>query len=92
MICIKAESSYSKIILKNGHSVLVRKGLNQWKKELKKYSFYRIHQSWIVNLRYIIKYNSAKAVIYLPSMEISVSRRKKSDFEEIYVNFLRRKR
>lgn len=79
---IESSSNYSKLILMDGHQLLVTRQLKDFEELLGDYRFYRIHHSHLINLNYIIKYvrGDGGQVTMRNGDIIDVSRRKKEIF------------
>ncbi|MGN6249601.1 MAG: LytR/AlgR family response regulator transcription factor [Ginsengibacter sp.] len=79
---IESSSSYSRIYLINGQSVLVTKLLKEFEELLIPYGFFRVHNSHLINLNYIKKYirGTGGQVLMENGDLIDVSRRKKEEF------------
>lgn len=79
---IESSSNYSKLILLDGHQLLVTRQLKDFEELLGDYRFYRIHHSHLINLNYIIKYvrGDGGQVTMRNGDMIDVSRRKKEIF------------
>jgi two-component system LytT family response regulator len=79
---IESSSNYSKIYLQNGKSILVTKLLKDFEDMLQPYRFYRIHNSHLINLKYIEKYikGDGGQVRLTNGKVIDVARRKKEEF------------
>ncbi len=79
---IESSSNYSKIFFKEGKTIVVTKLLKDFEDMLQPYRFYRIHNSHLINLNYILKYVKAQGgqVIMQDGTTIDVARRKKEEF------------
>jgi two-component system, LytTR family, response regulator len=79
---IESSSNYSKIYFQNGKSILVTKLLKDFEDMLLPYRFYRIHNSHLINLKYIEKYIKGEGgqVRLTNGTVIDVARRKKEEF------------
>lgn len=79
---IESSSNYSKIYLQNGKHLVVTKLLKDFEDMLQPYRFYRIHNSHLINLRYIEKYlkGDGGQVRLINGTVIDVARRKKDEF------------
>lgn len=79
---IESSSNYSKIYLQNGKNILVTKLLKDFEDLLVPYRFYRIHNSHLINLRYIEKYikGDGGQVRLVNGTVLDVARRKKEEF------------
>lgn len=82
IIRIESSSSYSRIFLLNGESILVTKLLKEFEDLLIPYRFFRVHNSHLINLNYIKKYLRADGgqVLLDNGDLIDVARRKKEEF------------
>ncbi len=82
IIRIESSSNYSKIILQNGHHMLVTRQLKDFEELLQDYRFYRVHHSHLVNLNFISKYvrGDGGQITMRNGDIIDVSRRKKEVF------------
>lgn len=79
---IESNSNYSRIYLQNGKTILVTKLLKDFEDMLLPYRFYRIHNSHLINLRYIEKYikGDGGQVRLVNGTVLDVARRKKEEF------------
>ncbi len=82
IVRIESSSSYSRIFLTNGQSLLVTKLLKDFEEILAPYHFYRVHNSHLINLNYVKKYlRGVGGQVLLENGEmIDVARRKKDEF------------
>ena len=78
----KAEGSYTRFFLKNGDPILVAKPLRKVNQTLSMEGFVRIHNSYIINLYYMIGYHlNGKPFVTLENgIELPVSRTWKATF------------
>ena len=79
---IESSSSYSRIFLTNGQTILVTKLLKEFEELLLPYRFFRVHNSHLINLNYIKKYlrGIGGQVLMENGDLIDVARRKKEEF------------
>lgn len=79
---IESSSNYSRIFLIDGKSLLVTKLLKEFEDLLTPYNFYRVHNSHLINLRYIKKYIRGEGgqVVMENGAIVDVARRKKEEF------------
>jgi two-component system LytT family response regulator len=81
IIYCKSDNSYTDFILKESRKVMVSRGLKETSEMLEKHNFIRIHQSYLVNAKYIKKYNRRNnSIIVSNGDELPVSTRKKEEF------------
>jgi len=76
----KADDNYTEIYLEN-KKILVSKTLKYFEESLSRYSFARIHKSYLVNVNEVVKYKKGKggSVIVSNGKELLVSASKKKD-------------
>ncbi len=79
---IESSSSYSRIFLTGGQTILVTKLLKDFEELLIPFGFFRVHNSHLINLNYIKKYirGSGGQVLMENGDLVDVSRRKKEEF------------
>ncbi len=82
IIKIEAKNVYSVFYLNNGKTLLVTRPLKDIEKILSHSHFFRVHKSFIVNLKYIDRYIKGEGgtIILTDGSEVEVSRRNKTDF------------
>jgi two-component system, LytTR family, response regulator len=82
IVRLEAESSYTRIFLNDGSKEIVTRNLKEFEESLPASSFCRIHNSHIVNLRYIKKYNKGRggSLELTDGTILEVSSRKKDEF------------
>ncbi len=81
---IRCESNinYTTLYLKNEQKITVAKTLKEFEELLSDYNFFRVHNSHLINLAYIKRYNKGKGGVVCMSddSEIEVSTRRKDEF------------
>lgn len=84
LILLEAEGAYTWVNLSNGTRILVSKKLKFFEDLLEgRELFYRPHRSYIIHFNYIKKYLKGEGTIIMDGNQIvSISREKKSEFEE----------
>ncbi|TDO24374.1 LytR/AlgR family response regulator transcription factor [Pedobacter duraquae] len=89
IIHIEADSNYSIFNLSSKEKITVSKSLKEYEDILPEDQFIRIHKSSIINLNYLVEYNSRNGleVILKDGSKIAVSRRRASDFLDRIKNF-----
>ena len=79
----EADSNYSWAYPHQEEKVLIAKSMSEFEDLLPQNTFFRIHQSYIVNIRYIKKYLKEGNIVVLDdNTELSIARRRKDDFLE----------
>ncbi|MEE9363972.1 MAG: LytTR family DNA-binding domain-containing protein [Cellulophaga sp.] len=77
----ESDGNYSTIFLSDGNKILLTKKLKEVNRLLPEDSFFRIHNSYIINLNKIKEFLKTDGYVVLESNhKIPVSRQKKSDF------------
>lgn len=89
IICIQADGSYSVICQTKNRKTILSKNLKEFEAMLKGYEFFRPHNSYIVNLQHVERFNSKDGGIIemIEGFSIPISRRKKDKFLQIMNNF-----
>lgn len=86
IIYLKASNSYTEFFLSNQKRIVVSKPIKEYESLLGLNHFFRTHRSFIINTNYITTYHKGNLTIILnDSIEISLSRDRKKEFEEIYL-------
>lgn len=82
IIHIEADSNYSIFNLSNTEKITVSKVLREYEEILPPEQFVRVHKSSIINLNYLLEYNSKNTLqlILKNGDTVTVSRRRASDF------------
>ncbi len=82
IIRCQAESNYTTFYFKNGKSVLISHTLKEYEELLRDNKFFRVHNSHLINMTYVVKYLKGKTprVVMCDGSEIEVSLRKKDEF------------
>lgn len=82
IIRCEANINYTTIFLKDKQKIIVAKTLKDFEELLRDYSFFRVHQSHLINLHCVKSYQKGKggSVLMTDSSTIEVSFRKKADF------------
>jgi len=80
----ESDGNYSTIYLEDGHKIVLTKKLKEVNELLPSDSFFRIHNSYIINLTKIKEFLKTDGYVILQSNhKIPVSRQKKSDFLDL---------
>jgi two-component system, LytTR family, response regulator len=73
----QASSNYTKLFFANAKSLIVAKTLRQWQNDLPCENFVRIHQSHLINKKFVEKI-IANEVVLTNGSTVNISRRKVS--------------
>ena len=84
IVRFEAAGNYSTVFFSLGESIIVTKTLNQFEDILTGLNFIRIHNTHLINLRYVKKYQRGQGgtVTMNNGTEIAVSRTRKNEFLE----------
>ncbi|MEP7269616.1 MAG: LytTR family DNA-binding domain-containing protein [Saprospiraceae bacterium] len=82
IIYCKADDNYTEIMRVKHPKVIVSKTLKNIEEMLEGYSFFRIHQTWLINLKFMQRYVKGDGghVIMKDGTSLEVARRKKEEF------------
>lgn len=83
VVLVKGDSNYSEILFSNGEALLLPRTLKVLEEAFKPYGFFRVHKSFLVNLKHIVQssiYCDKPKLLLSNNQEVEISRRKKSDF------------
>jgi len=89
IIRIEADANYSHIHLTDNSKIMVSKPLKEYADLLEDNNFFRSHQSHLVNLKYIKKYNKRDggSIILTNKEMIPISTRKRDKLMEAFKNY-----
>lgn len=82
IVRVEANNNYSHFYFTNRPKLIVSKTLKEFEEQLLPYDFYRVHQSHLINLKYVqaIKSNDGDYVLLQYGHKVEISRRKKVAF------------
>lgn len=82
IIRIEANNNYSHFYFTNRPKIIVSKTLKDFEDQLTIHNFFRVHQSHLINLKYVeaVKSNDGDYVLLQQGHKVEVSRRKKAEF------------
>lgn len=85
----EAESNYTAVVLEGGKKVLVSKVLKDIEEVLAGADFYRIHNSFVINLNHIKKYvrGDGGYVVMNNDVTLGISRSRRQEFMELFSKF-----
>jgi len=81
----ESDNNYTCFYFRSGERILVSRTLKDYEELLEPLSFFRIHKSSLINLRYLKKYKKGEGgmVTLEDGTHLEVSRRRKEDFFKI---------
>lgn len=78
---MEADSNYTHIYLANNKKILVARLLKEYEELLEKFGYLRTHQSFLINVDHVSRYNKVdNSILMTNGSEIPISRRNKDDF------------
>jgi two-component system LytT family response regulator len=85
----QAESNYTSVVLKGGKKILVSKVLKDIDETLSGSDFFRIHNSYLINLNHIAKFVRGEGgyVIMDDGASIGISRSRRQEFMDQFSKF-----
>jgi two-component system LytT family response regulator len=85
----RADSNYTHVILLNGQDILVARTLKELDEVLAGKDFYRIHNSYLININQIVKFvrGDGGYIIMPDNTEITIARSKKDEFFQLFAKF-----
>jgi two-component system LytT family response regulator len=89
IIFCESDSNYTKVVLKDKKKILVSKPLKEIDDTLSGKDFYRIHNSFLINLNHIDKFvrGDGGYVVMNDGTPVSISRTRKQEFVELFSKF-----
>jgi len=89
VIMLKSDKSYTTIFLKNGKEILVSKTLKEVEKKFMFSQFFRVHNSYLINLDHVKEYVKGLGgeLIMTNGLKASLSRNRKAElFKKLYLD------
>ncbi len=88
IIRCEADNNYTTFFLKTGERIIISKGLKDYEDLLGSYGFFRVHQSHLINIKFIARFDKKDGgyVILADKTQIPVSQRKKQKLLEVFEN------
>ena len=85
IIRCESDDNYTKFFMKNGRIILISKTLKEYEELLKDSGFLRVHQSHLINLKYLKSYIKKEGgnIIMQDNTNIPISQRKKEKLQHI---------
>jgi two-component system LytT family response regulator len=89
IIYCEAESNYTSIVLQGGKKIMVSKVLKDIDEALSGPDFFRVHNSYLINLNHIKKFVRGEGgyVVMDNDATISISRSRRQEFMELFSKF-----
>jgi two-component system LytT family response regulator len=86
IIRCEADNNYTTFYLANGERIIVSKGLKDYEDLLVNYGFFRVHQSHLINLKYLSRFDKREGgfVVMTDKTHVPVSQRKKQKLMEVF--------
>jgi two-component system, LytTR family, response regulator len=86
IIYCESDSNYTTFFLKSGEKVVISKTLKDVEEILAEDDFFRIHASYLVNMKHVAKFTrgDSGSVIMSNGQQLTVSRKKKDEFFEMF--------
>ena len=84
IIRVEGNNNYSHFFFINRPKVIVSKTLKEFEEQLQPYGFFRLHQSHLINLFYIVSVKIGEDIVLMEQgHEVEISRRKKAAFLQV---------
>ena len=81
IVFLKGSGNYSTFYMDTGEELFLSRGLSYYEKKLLKEGFFRVHQSYLVNLKHVSGVSHKETLIMLTNGDsVNLSRRKKKEF------------
>lgn len=79
-----ADGGYTQFHLTQDQRIISSKGLKHYHQSLEEFGFFRVHHSFLVNQRFIIRFNKLDSMLILQNgQQIPVSSRRKENLEQL---------
>ncbi len=89
ILLVKTENRRTYLLTKQGEYTTYD-SLDIWQQKLAPTFFYRVHQSYLVNLHYVIEY-SYRELILEGNLRVPISTRRQADFHQYWFLYLKRR-
>ena len=82
----EADNNYTTFFTVEGEKIIISKGLKEYEDLLSGYGFFRVHQSHLINLNYISRFDKKDGgfVVLTDKTQVPVSQRKRQQLFEIF--------
>ncbi len=86
IICLEGQNNYTKFFFTNKKNLLVAKTLKEYDDILTEHQFIRVHKSYLVNKKYITRFDNESLLWLQNDISVPVSRRKRNELMGIFTN------
>lgn len=85
----KADSNYTHVVMASGQDILVAKTLKEIDETLAGKDFFRVHNSFLVNINHIAKFvrGDGGYIVMPDKTEITIARSKRDEFFQLFAKF-----
>lgn len=88
-ICyVEANGDYVSLFLKNSERVLLRQTISALEEKLSSDIFFRVHRSFLINMKEVTAYDVIKKAVFLDKTSIPVSRANQNFMLKLFDNTL----
>ncbi|UXX79941.1 LytTR family DNA-binding domain-containing protein [Reichenbachiella carrageenanivorans] len=87
LLFCESDKGYTSFYLSNGKKYMASRPIKEYEEQLEKVNFTRPHQSFMVNLKFIDKYDKSGTIYLKNGKEIPVSSRKKEAFLATFLRY-----
>ena len=85
VIMLRGEVNYTTFCMRNGREIMIAHTLKYFEDKLNEFGFMRVHRAFLVNPKYIVKYDSVGHKIEMDCNLIAqVSRRRIKEFNDYW--------
>ncbi len=86
IIRCEADNNYSTFFLQNGEKIVISKGLKEFEDMLSGFGFFRVHQSHLINLNYILRFDKKDGgyIVLTNKSSVPVSQRKRQKLLDFF--------
>jgi len=88
IIRCESDNSYITFYLNDGKKIIISNSLKDYEEILEPYGFYRVHQSHLINLNCILRYDKKDGgyIVMIDNSIVAVSQRKKNELMQKFEN------
>ncbi len=90
IMAVKSDKNYLEVICSGEKNLRVRRKMAEMEEELRAFDFVRIHNRWLINMRYIkLPDYPNDEVVMMNGITLPLSRSKKNELQRRYAEYLR---